>query len=395
MDSIALCQGIVLRNRQKCRRPAKANGYCGYHKNQAVAPDALISNVDKVPAIVMLPAADEAHALATLPALASDEVSNINTNKGRLGVCRGMLLGRREKCTRPAKANGYCGYHKNQAVAPDALISNVDEVPALVMLPAADEAHALATLPALASDEVSNINTDKGRLGVCRGMLLGRREKCTRPSKENGYCGYHTKQATESKLLATLAPVAKADGIHSDGRRRGNRRRPVKVTDCLVSYENMMIGPAATFDKLCLMVAAHCRRDKIFIGKASGGNRPEKRWGQKYEALGYEQMQVLCQVDTVQQVRHEISHKYIIVTPLRVGTRTRKALDISFQREEWYEHQESNRWGRRCKGQSSRLRVHSTGINKILNNGYNVRRFAVGRPPSTVRVSNPVQMFSF
>ena len=40
-------------------------------------------------------------------------------------------------------------------------------------------------------------------------------------------------------------------------------------------------------------------RDMLFIGKASGGNPPEKRWTQKYAALGYERMQVLCEVPKV------------------------------------------------------------------------------------------------
>jgi hypothetical protein len=52
--------------------------------------------------------------------------------------------------------------------------------------------------------------------------------------------------------------------------------------------------------RLQTIIGLYAIRDKLFIGKASGGNPPEKRWSQKYEVLGYERMQVLCEVPRVE-----------------------------------------------------------------------------------------------
>ena len=62
---------------------------------------------------------------------------------------------------------------------------------------------------------------------------------------------------------------------------------------CAIADERML-------QQMKQVVDLHSTYDKIFIGKASGGNPPEKRWSRKYEPMGYERMEVLCRVPTVE-----------------------------------------------------------------------------------------------
>jgi hypothetical protein len=173
-------------------------------------------------------------------------------------------------------------------------------------------------------------------------------KKCDRKARENGYCGYHKGQAdhlhltlkdavcvspmkehmTKRKEQACLTPVkehmtkpkeqaaaiAKRRSLHekqgpalrTTATRIGNR--PVRAVNHIhskntaVTRENMIsaIANKQTLLRLQEVVDMHATYDKIFIGKASAGNPPEKRWSQKYDPLGYEHMEVLCETPTVE-----------------------------------------------------------------------------------------------
>ena len=167
-----------------------------------------------------------------------------------MSICQGVLIKDGERCTRRARANGYCGYHK------------------ATILPV--------------------------EMSICQGILVKDGEKCTRRARENGYCGYHKAQANEdspdiAKVGRTRLPCVSAREI-SDTR------------PAIVDRKLMVCAEAddATLATMKGLVDSFSSQDKIFIGKASAGNPPEKRWSQKYESIGYERMMVICRTPTVE-----------------------------------------------------------------------------------------------
>jgi hypothetical protein len=232
-----ICQGIVAKTGTKCEKRALGNSYCADHKGQVAG------------ATVGQP------------------------------VCKGVLIKTGLKCTRSAYGNGYCGYHKGQANVTHAVPTK--QTPAVTLIPRASN------------------NTRP----VCKGVLIKTGLKCTRSAYDNGYCGYHKGQAnvthvvpTKQTPAVTLIPCA------------SNRVRPARAVayrkpkDNAVSRHGMVCAAANEQTLLVLqeLVDIYSTYDKIFIGKASSGNTPEKRWSQKYESLGYERMQVLCKTPTVE-----------------------------------------------------------------------------------------------
>ena len=141
----------------------------------------------------------------------------------------------------------------------------------------------------------------KEEKAICRGIVRKSGEKCTKAAHANGYCGYHKAQASsEHKGVAGENKV-------TPGECRGNCSRAAraavhKAVTAPVSRELMIRSKdqESTLQRLKTVVDLYAIRDMLFIGKASGENPPEKRWSQKYEALGYERMQVLCEVPRVE-----------------------------------------------------------------------------------------------
>ena len=123
---------------------------------------------------------------------------------------------------------------------------------------------------------------------TCKGNLVKSGEKCTKPARHNGFCGYHQAQGA-------APPECRRNCT------RGARKTPSKAPVSNVSRELMVHSDdvEATLKRLVRVINLYAIRDMLFIGKASGGNPPEKRWTQKYAALGYERMQVLCEVPKV------------------------------------------------------------------------------------------------
>ena len=140
-----------------------------------------------------------------------------------------------------------------------------------------------------------NMPTKKEKV-TCRGILRKSGEKCTKPAHANGYCGYHTGQAGAGAVATRQV---------TPGKCRRNCTRAARAVShqavSPVSRELMVTSDdiAETLRRLVTIIDLYAIRDRLFIGKASGGNHPEKRWSQKYAALGYERMQVLCEVPKV------------------------------------------------------------------------------------------------
>ena len=119
----------------------------------------------------------------------------------------------------------------------------------------------------------------------CRGTLKKNGKKCTYKAGADGYCGHHKQQVRTRK-----------------NSKRAARPTPGKAVISPVSRELMISADdrESIVARLQTIIDLYAIRDKLFIGKASGGNPPEKRWSQKYEVLGYERMQVLCEVPRVE-----------------------------------------------------------------------------------------------
>ena len=135
---------------------------------------------------------------------------------------------------------------------------------------------------------------------ICRGKLKKNGEKCTKTARANGYCGYHGEQAyAEDPEVATHRVTP---GKCRRNWTRAARAPPQRALGSRISRELMVHSKctAEILERLKIVVDLYAIRDKLFIGKASGGNPPEARWSQKYEALGYERMQVLCEVPHVE-----------------------------------------------------------------------------------------------
>ena len=185
-------------------------------------------------------------------------------------ICQGIVAKTGTKCEKRALCNSYCGYHKGQATG--------------------------ATV---------------GR-PVCKGVLVKTGLKCTRSAYDNGYCGYHKGQAdvthvTLIKQTPAVTPIKQTSAValipHASNRVRPARAVAYrKPKDNAVSRHGMVCAVANEQTLLVLqeLVDIYSTYDKIFIGKASSGNTPEKRWSQKYESLGYERMQVLCETPTTE-----------------------------------------------------------------------------------------------
>jgi hypothetical protein len=209
-------------------------------------------------------------------------------------ICQGIVAKNGTKCEKQALKNGYCGYHKAQAV-----------------------------------------RESLGR-PMCKGVVVKNGLKCTRSAYDNGYCGYHKTQAnvvhvtpskqtravtpskqtravtpskqtravTPSKQTRAVTPIKQTRAVAPRASTRNNTR-PARAAAPMynaVSRHGMICAAADEWTLLVLqeLVGVYSTYDKIFIGKASSGNTPEKRWSQKYESLGYERMQVLCETPTVE-----------------------------------------------------------------------------------------------
>ena len=177
-----------------------------------------------------------------------------------MSICQGILIKDGEKCTRRARDNGYCGYHKAQAIvgSPDLAKGGRNE---------------LATLLPV-------------EMSICQGILIKDGEKCTRRARDNGYCGYHKAQA-----------IVGSPDLAKGGRTRLPRASAREIPDtrpATVGRKLMVCAEAndATFATMKGLIDSFSSQDKIFIGKASRGNPPERRWAQKYESMGYERMEV-------------------------------------------------------------------------------------------------------
>ena len=194
-------------------------------------------------------------------------------------VCKGSMAKTGAKCEKHALCNGYCGYHKGQA-----------------------------------TEEVVMRQR-------CKGTLVKTGDDCTRPAYANGYCGYHKAQAdlthvtptnqtlavTPTKQTLAVTPTKQTLAVTPTTPVRNSTRSarvvaPRQPKHNAVSRHGMICATADERTLLVLqeLVDVYSTYDKIFIGKASSGNTPEKRWSQKYESLGYERMQVLCETPTVQ-----------------------------------------------------------------------------------------------
>ena len=185
-------------------------------------------------------------------------------------VCKGSMAKTGAKCEKHALCNGYCGYHKGQA-----------------------------------TEEVVTRQR-------CKGTLVKTGDDCTRPAYANGYCGYHKAQAdlthvTPTKQTLAVTPTNQTLAVTPTTPVRNSTRSarvvaPRQPKHNAVSRHGMICATADERTLLVLqeLVDVYSTYDKIFIGKASSGNTPEKRWSQKYESLGYERMQVLCETPTVQ-----------------------------------------------------------------------------------------------
>ena len=135
---------------------------------------------------------------------------------------------------------------------------------------------------------------------TCKGILKKNGEKCTKTARANGYCGYHGGQACLEKPDVATRRVTPEKSRRNCS--RAARAPPQKTMVSRISRELMIhsTGPTEILKRLKTVIDLYAMRDKLFIGKASGGNPPEARWSQKYESLGYERMQVLCEVPRVE-----------------------------------------------------------------------------------------------
>ena len=169
------------------------------------------------------------------------------------------------KCERKALANGYCGYHKAQANKQPSCTASVQKSETQCTRPA----HGKAQADTLAAP----------------------------PEGEQPKAAKQSKSAKQSKATDTLA--APPEGKQTRSRRAAAGANPKQVP---VSRRDMVcaIADERMLQQMKQVVDLHSTYDKIFIGKASGGNPPEKRWSRKYEPMGYERMEVLCRVPTVE-----------------------------------------------------------------------------------------------
>ena len=196
--------------------------------------------------------------------------SRFTTSHPVMSTCKGSMVKTGmvktgAKCERKALANGYCGYHKAQANKQPSCTASVQKSETQCTRPA----HGKAQADTLAAP----------------------------PEGEQPKAAKQSKSAKQSKATDTLA--APPEGKQTRSRRAAAGANPKQVP---VSRRDMVcaIADERMLQQMKQVVDLHSTYDKIFIGKASGGNPPEKRWSRKYEPMGYERMEVLCRVPTVE-----------------------------------------------------------------------------------------------
>ncbi len=164
-------------NGEPCSYRAKANGYCGVHKNQAVQYE----DSPPTPAWEATPSYEYA-----APATPSRAPTN--------DLCMAYKANG-EPCSYRAKANGYCGVHNNQAV-------RRDESPPPPQYRAAPSYIA----PAYIAPSYVAHTTATSSCDICK-AYKGNGEPCTYKAKENGYCGVHKNQAVQYEGSPSTSPT--------------------------------------------------------------------------------------------------------------------------------------------------------------------------------------------